>query len=76
MDHYDRGGVAETIARSGAGAVFAAGDAGSLADEAERLLGGDLGGLGAAGRRYAEAEHGWDAVLDRLFDIYRDVLRA
>ncbi len=72
----DRGGVAETIARSGAGAVFAAGDAGSLADEAERLLGGDLGGLGAAGRRYAEAEHGWDAVLDRLFDIYRDVLRA
>jgi alpha-1,6-mannosyltransferase len=72
----NRGGVAETIARSGAGATFAAGDAGELATQAEALLRSDLPTLGAAGRRYAEADHGWDAVLNRVFDIYRDLLRV
>jgi alpha-1,6-mannosyltransferase len=72
----DRGGVAETVARSGAGRTFASGDAGALADEAVRLLGGDLAGLGALGREYAEADHGWDAVLDRIFDVYRGILRS
>ncbi len=70
----DRGGVAETIAGSGAGAVFAAGDAGALAGQAAGLLQSDLAGLGAMGRRYAEADHGWDAVLDRIFGVYRDIL--
>jgi alpha-1,6-mannosyltransferase len=72
----DRGGIGETIARSGAGATFAAGSAGELAAQAEVLLRSDLTALGAAGRRYAEADHGWDAVLNRVFDIYRDILRA
>jgi alpha-1,6-mannosyltransferase len=72
----DRGGIGETIARSGGGATFAAGNAGELGAQAEALLRADLPALGAAGRRYAEADHGWDAVLDRVFDIYRDVLRA
>jgi alpha-1,6-mannosyltransferase len=72
----DRGGVAETVGRSGAGAVFASGDAGALADQAERLLRGDLAALGAAGRRYAVAHHGWDAVLTQIFDVYRGILRA
>ena len=72
----DRGGVAETVGRSGAGAVFASGDAHALADGAEQLLRGDLAGLGAAGRRYAEADHGWDAVLDRILDVYRGILRS
>jgi alpha-1,6-mannosyltransferase len=72
----DRGGVAETVGRSGAGAVFPSGDAGALADEAERLFRGDLAGLGAAGRAYAEADHGWDAVLDRIFDVYRGIVRS
>jgi hypothetical protein len=26
------------------------------------------------GRRYAEENHGWDAVFDRLFQTYRRVL--
>jgi alpha-1,6-mannosyltransferase len=69
----DRGGVAETVSRSGAGAVFAAGEAGALAEVARALLHGPLGALGATGRRYAEAHHGWDAVLDRIFDVYRDL---
>ena len=72
----DRGGVAETVGRSGAGAVFASGDAGALAEQAELLLRGDLAGLGATGRRYAEAHHGWDAVLDRIFDVYRGILQS
>ncbi len=70
----DRGGVAETVGRSGAGATFASGDAGALADQATALLLGDLAALGASGRQYAEADHGWDAVLDRIFDVYRAVL--
>ena len=72
----DRGGVAETVARSGAGAVFPSGQAGGLAERAEQLFRGDLGALGAAGRRHAEAHHGWDAVLDRIFDVYRGILRS
>ncbi|MEO6055754.1 MAG: glycosyltransferase [Gemmatimonadales bacterium] len=72
----DRGGVAETVERSGAGAVFASGDAGALAEQAERLFRGDLAGLGALGRRYAEMDHGWDAVLDRLFEVYDRILHA
>jgi len=72
----DRGGVAETVARSGAGEVFASGDADALAEGAEHLLTGDPRSLGARGRLYAEAHHGWDAVLDRLFDVYRDILRS
>jgi alpha-1,6-mannosyltransferase len=70
----DRGGIGETIVRSGGGATFAAGSAGELAVQAESLLRADLIALGAAGRRYAEADHGWDAVLNRIFDIYRHVL--
>jgi alpha-1,6-mannosyltransferase len=72
----DRGGVAETVARSGAGEVFVSGDADALAEGAERMLTGDPRSLGALGRLYAEAHHGWDAVLDRLFDVYRDILRS
>ncbi len=72
----DRGGIGETIARSGGGVTFAAGNAGELAARAEALLRADLPALGAAGRRYAEADHGWDAVLGRVFDVYRHVLRA
>jgi alpha-1,6-mannosyltransferase len=72
----DRGGVAETVGRSGAGATFASGDRGALTEAAVRLLQGDLAALGAAGRRYAEADHGWDAVLDRIFDVYRGILQS
>ena len=66
--------MAETVGRSGAGAVFASGEAGALAEAAQRLLQEEPASLGAEGRRYAEAHHGWDAVLDRIFDVYRDIL--
>ena len=71
----DRGGVSEQLAASGGGAVFLAGDSGSLADEAVRTLRArdDLPRLGALGRAHAERNHSWSSVFDRIFDIYRRV---
>ena len=70
----DRGGVAEAVGLSGAGRLYTSGDPGDLAARAIELFGQDLPALGRLGRRYAEEHHGWDAVLDRLFDVYRRVL--
>lgn len=72
----DVGGVAENVMLSGAGRVFAARDAASLASEAVALLEGDLTSLGARGRAHVEAHHGWDHVFDGLFEVYRRVLGA
>jgi alpha-1,6-mannosyltransferase len=70
----NRGGVAEQVDRSGAGATFAPSDPGSLAEVATHLLGGDLRVLGARGRVYAEREHNWTRVFDRIFGIYRRII--
>ncbi len=72
----DRGGVAESVGRSGGGAVFPASDPAALAEVAIGLLTSNLAPLGHAGRRFAEAEHGWDHVFDRLFATYRRILGA
>jgi len=72
----DEGGVAETVTRSGAGALYRSGDPGHLAEVGERLLDADLVSLGRMGRRYAEATHGWRTVFDRLFAVYRMVLAS
>jgi alpha-1,6-mannosyltransferase len=69
----DAGGVTELVERSGGGRIFRAGEPGSLAEEAMALLQDDLPGLGARARAYAEREHDWDAVFDRLFEVYRRV---
>ena len=70
----DQGGVAETVSRSGAGMLYASGDADHLAEVAERLLAADLPSLGLVARRYAESHHSWDGVFERLFSVYRGVL--
>jgi alpha-1,6-mannosyltransferase len=70
----DRGGVAETVSRAGAGALFCSGDSGSLVESAVKLLTGDLAQLGARGRAYVQAHHGWDQVFDGLFRMYRSIL--
>ena len=69
------GAVVERVEASGAGRVFQRGEPTSLADEAVTLFGDDLAALGARGREYAVAEHGWETVFDRLFAVYRSVLR-
>jgi alpha-1,6-mannosyltransferase len=72
----DRGGVAETVGRSGAGSLFKSGDAATLAETAGRLLTEDLREIGRRGRAHVEAHHGWEMVFDRLFGIYRGILGA
>jgi alpha-1,6-mannosyltransferase len=71
-----QGGVAEAVERSGAGRLYTVGDPASLAAQAVALLESDLSRLGAVGRRYAEANHAWDRVFDRLFEVYARILSA
>jgi alpha-1,6-mannosyltransferase len=70
----DRGGVAERVLDSGAGAVYRFDSAPQLIEAATRLFAGDLGALGAAGRQFAEAHHSWDAAFTGLFATYRRLL--
>jgi alpha-1,6-mannosyltransferase len=71
----ESGGVAEQVLHSGAGAVFASGNAEELGRVVVATLGQARDGtLGQLGRAYAEREHGWDMVFDRLFAMYREVL--
>ncbi len=71
----DRGGISEQVETSGAGGRFTSGDSRSLADAAIRLLQSDLVALGAKGRAYAEHDHSWESVFDRIFALYDSVLR-
>lgn len=71
-----QGGGWELVQRSGAGGGYEPGSPRDLARAVTTALDGDLHTSGACARAYAEREHGWDAVLDRLFDVYREVLRA
>jgi alpha-1,6-mannosyltransferase len=72
----NQGGVADTVTRSGAGALYGSGDHDDLARAAERSLSDDLTRLGDQGRRYVEAHHGWSTVFDRLFAVYRRVIAS
>ena len=72
----DQGGVAEAVRGSGAGRLYAPGDAAHLTETALELLAGDLPALGRTGRRYAEAHHAWPHVFDRLFEVYARILGA
>jgi alpha-1,6-mannosyltransferase len=66
----DRGGVAELVTRSAAGALFEAASVDALAESAIALLRADLPALGVRGRAYVEREHAWDVAFDRIFAIY------
>jgi alpha-1,6-mannosyltransferase len=72
----NQGGVADTVTRSGAGALYRSGDHDDLARVAERLFNDDLTRLGNAGRVYVEANHGWSTVFDLLFAVYRRVISS
>jgi alpha-1,6-mannosyltransferase len=69
----DRGGISEQVATSGAGGRFESGEPASLAEEAVRLLRSDLAALGVKGRAYAEKDHSWESVFDRIFALYDSV---
>ncbi|MHB1224426.1 MAG: glycosyltransferase [Gemmatimonadaceae bacterium] len=72
----DRGGVAEQVRRSAAGASFRSGDAAALAAAAVAMVDADRASLGARARAHAEREHDWDVVFDRLFAVYESVRRG
>ena len=71
----DGGGVREHVLSSGAGRVFHPGDAADLAAQAISLLGDDLAAHGARARAFAEREHSWASVFDRIFALYEQVQR-
>ena len=70
----DRGGISEQVATSGAGAQFTAGVAAAFAEAAVELFHSDLESMGKKGRAYAEADHSWDSVFDRIFALYASVI--
>lgn len=72
----DRGGVAEQVIASGAGALFRNGDAGALAITAVRLLTADVTPMRALARTHAASEHDWDLVFGRLTRLYESVRRT
>ncbi len=70
------GGGYELVQRSSAGEGY---EPGSPADAARALVAaidGARDALGERGRAYAEREHGWATVFDRLFTMYHEVLHA
>lgn len=71
-----RGGVAEQVTTSGAGRLYQAGRAETIAPAVEALLAGDRADLARRGREHAERGHSWDHVFTRLFELYDQVLRG
>ena len=71
----DGGGVREHVMGSGAGSIFTPGDAANLAERAVELLHSDLGAHGARARAFAEREHSWNSVFDRVFALYASLQR-
>jgi alpha-1,6-mannosyltransferase len=69
----DRGGVAEHVRRSGAGALFESGSAASLADAAVGLLSGRRAVTGL-GPDYVARHLSWQSAFDRIFAVYERVL--
>jgi glycosyltransferase involved in cell wall biosynthesis len=72
---YDVGGLAEPVARYGAGRVVPAGDVEGLAAAAGELL-GDRDALeqARAGARRARAELTWEAAAAAHLDLYRELV--
>jgi glycosyltransferase involved in cell wall biosynthesis len=72
---YDIGGLGETVARFGAGAVVEPGDVEGMAAALERLL-SDPEALAAArqGAERARAELTWEASATAHLDLYRELV--
>ncbi len=70
----DRGGVAELVRRSGAGACYPVGNRTALVDACVALLAGRAEEMRGSARAYAGAHHAWPVVLGRLLEVYRIML--
>ena len=71
----DGGGAREHVLASAAGALFERGNPGDLAEHAIALLAEDLDAHGARARAFAESEHSWESVFDRIIAVYDRVRR-
>jgi len=71
----DGGGVREHVLSSGAGALFAPGNAHDLTEQAVTLLRADLDAHGQRAREFACREHSWESVFARVFALYERVQR-
>lgn len=70
----DEGGVAEQVRVSGGGALFRAHDSRSLARGVIEVLASNADDLSRRARAFAEREHAWPVVFDRLFSIYAAIV--
>ena len=70
----DRGGVAERVAGSGAGACYPFDSVEGLIESASAFAERDLRALGGAARCFAEERHSWDAAFTAIFREYAQVL--
>jgi alpha-1,6-mannosyltransferase len=71
----DRGGVADRIRVSGAGACTPPAIRTALAEAAIRLLQGDLRSLGQTARATRKSITPGPAAFGRIFEVYREVLK-
>ncbi len=65
------GGVPDLVRASGAGKVVPMEDAEALARAINEVLAAPAGSLAARARQWAELHHGWDTVMDGIFETYR-----
>ncbi len=72
------GALPELIKEGETGYLVDPDDPGALARALERVLGGDidLAAVGDAGRRWADAQYGEDAVVPDLLDHYTSIIRS
>lgn len=69
-----RGGVAEQVTASGAGALYMAREPETVGPAVERVLSADPAEMAARGRAHAERDHAWETVFTRLFVLYDEVI--
>jgi alpha-1,6-mannosyltransferase len=72
----DRGAVADHVRRSGAGGLFRAGSARSLADGARAILTAGPAALRPRASAYVLRHFSWSRALDRIFGVYEEILHA
>lgn len=70
----DSGGVADRVRQSGAGALYALGDAAACARAACDVIDGNPAALGQQARLFAERHHSWSTAFDGITEVYRQIL--
>ena len=67
------GAVAEHVERSGGGVTYELGDPDDAARAAQNIFSADRPLQSERAREFAEREHDWRSVFDRLFGVYAEI---